>query len=112
MSAAFQEIGQVCVSMACGIEAADKMCKVSGNGAVSPCAAGDKFCGKVVSHRGGYGAVLVRGFVTADYTGTAPGLGFAALSANGSGGVKADSNGNSYLVVDCDSTAKTVTFLL
>lgn len=112
MKLAFDEIGQVCVTMECGSDTSGKLCKMSTDGKVAACAAGDKFCGFVESVRGGYGAVVLRGFVTAKYTGTAPGVGFAGLSANGTGGVKADSTGSSYLVVARDTAAGTVTFLL
>ena len=55
----------------------------------------------------------MRGFVTAGYSGTAPGLGQTALCADGEGGVKtAATGGTSCLVVDVDTTAKTVTILL
>ena len=54
--------------------------------------------------------------VTAGYTvpsqGAAPALGWAALSADGSGGVQADADGRSFLVVDVDTSAETVTFVL
>ena len=52
------------------------------------------------------------GVVTAPYTGTAPTVGYAKLSANGTGGVKASSTGREYLVLDIDPSANTVTFVL
>ena len=68
------------------------------------------------------GLVVVRaaralgGMVTAGYTvpaeGAAPALGWSGLSADGEGGVQADADGSTYLVVDVDTTAKTVTFVL
>lgn len=54
--------------------------------------------------------------VTAGYTvpeaGAAPAVGWSGLSADGEGGVQADVDGSTYLVVDVDTTAKTVTFVL
>ena len=54
--------------------------------------------------------------VTAGYTvpaeGAAPALGWSGLSADGEGGVQADADGSTYLVVDVDTTAQTVTFVL
>ena len=57
---------------------------------------------------------MLGGMATAPYTGTAiPTVGWCALSANGTGGVTADSgNGNKLLVVDVDTAGKTVTFVL
>lgn len=61
-------------------------------------------------------AVALGGMVTAGYTvpaeGAAPALGWSGLSADGEGGVQADADGSTYLVVDVDTTAKTVTFVL
>ena len=56
----------------------------------------------------------LRGFVTLPYSGTTPpSLGYNALAADGDGGVKlADSSVRQRLVVEVDSTASTVTFLL
>ena len=52
--------------------------------------------------------------VTAVYSGdTAPTVGWVNLTADGSGGVTVPaSGGQSYLAVDVDSAAKTVTFVL
>ena len=61
-------------------------------------------------------AVALGGMVTAGYTvpaeGAAPALGWSGLSADGEGGVQADADGSTYLVVDVATTAKTVTFVL
>lgn len=50
--------------------------------------------------------------MTAGYTETAPELGWETLSADGTGGVQVDEGGRSYLVVDVDTDAETVTFAL
>ena len=47
------------------------------------------------------------------YTGTdAPAVGYAALAADGAGGVKVSTKGNTYLVLSVNTTAKTVSFML
>ena len=115
MNVSFEGIGQWCATFACKGEMADgQMVKVSGNGEVEACAAGDAFCGKVtaVSRDGKACAVALGGMVTAVCTGTAPALGWANLSADGNGGIKADSAGKSYLVVAVDAAAGKVTFAL
>ena len=61
---------------------------------------------------GEYAGVRMHGFVTAAYTGTAPAVGRAILVANGTGGVKTADSGEKYIVVDKDTAAKTVTFLM
>ena len=51
--------------------------------------------------------------VTAGYSGSsAPAVGGSGRAADGSGGGKASSAGRSYLVVDVDTSGKTVTFAL
>ena len=54
------------------------------------------------------------GMVTVSYTGaSAPAAGWNSLAADGSGGVKVVSaGGKSYLAVEVDTTAKTVTIVL
>ena len=44
-------------------------------------------------------AVQVAGFVTVGYSGTVPAVGWSALAANGSGGVKSVSTGGQTLLV-------------
>ncbi|WP_352416681.1 hypothetical protein [Oscillibacter ruminantium] len=115
MKISFEGIGQWAATFACaGVQEGD-LVKVSGNGSVGLCSAGDAFCGQTISlGRGGDAcAVQLGGFITADYTGdTAPTAGWCKLSADGSGGVKVDSTGRNYLVVDADTTAKVVVFAL
>lgn len=60
--------------------------KLTGNGRVGPCAAGDLFCGVALEPRGGMAAVQVKGFATVSGTGLS--VGRSALVADGQGGVK------------------------
>ncbi len=106
MKAAFEEIGYMAVTFADGGCTAGQVCKVSAGGTVAPCADGNKFCGIAQSIRGGFVGVQVAGFAQVSYTGTAPGVGYVNLCANGDGGVKTGS-GREYLVVSVDTAAKT-----
>lgn len=125
MKVSYEGIGQWAATFACGQVTEGEMVKISGNGAVSTCAAGDGFCGQVLSvgRDGGACAVALGGMVTAPYSGdAAPALGWCGLTADGDGGVQAaDDEGagaksgttsRSYLVVDVDTNGKTVTFAL
>ncbi len=116
MNVSYEGIGQWSVCSVCGTGVeAGKLVKISDAGTVSGCNAGDAFAGTVmaVARDGKACAVALGGMVTAEYTGTAvPALGWAGLSADGTGGVKADSAGRTYLVVEVDDIAKTVTFVL
>ena len=73
------------------------------------------WCVKSLSISVRLGSVLVSGLSQGEawIRETAPGLGQTALCADGEGGVKtAATGGTSCLVVDVDTTAKTVTILL
>ncbi len=84
---------------------------VSANDTVSSAGADAKFCGVGVNVNGGYAGVQLCGAVTLPYTGTeAPAVGYAALAADG--GVKVSTKGNNYLVLNVDTAAKTVSFML
>ncbi len=114
MKYGFEGIGCWSATFACsGSVAEGRMVKISGNGQVSACADGDSFAGMAdtVSRDGLACSVTLGGMVTASYTGAAPALGWTALVADGSGGVKAAA-GRSCLVVSVDQTAKQVAFVL
>lgn len=86
---------------------------VSANDTVSSAGADAKFCGVGVNVNGGYAGVQLCGAVTLPYTGTeAPAVGYAALAADGAGGVKVSTKGNNYLVLNVNTAAKTVSFML
>lgn len=84
---------------------------ISANGAVAAATDGTAFCGIVDNCDGKYAAVQIYGEVTANYTGTAPSLGYTKLAASGVG-VKYSEAGREYLVISVDETAGTVTFLM
>ena len=111
MSVSFEGIGRWCATFLAGdVEQGDPV-KISANGTVAACSAGDAFCGVAVSERDGACSVQLGGFITLPYSGTAPTVGYAALCADGTGGVKSGGTA-SYLTVDVDTTEKTVTILL
>ena len=87
--------------------------KLTANGKVGVCAAGDRFVGIALGSRGGYASVLVEGYVTLHYTGTAPTVNHTKLVADGNGGVKVDAaNGSEVVAVDVDTTEKTIGFIM
>ena len=112
MKVSFDGIGEKLVTFISNNVTKGHVVKVSAAGTVSECSAADPFDGAALFVDGGYAAVRLGGFVTVGYTGTAPGVGRAILVANGSGGVKTAESGDTYLVVDQDTTAKTVTIIL
>lgn len=79
--------------------------KMTGNGQVAACSAGDVFIGVAVSQRGDFVGVQLKGYRSAAVTGSVS-LGWAQLVADGSGGVKAaaeDASGVNVLVVSADT---------
>lgn len=115
MRVSYEGIGQWAATFACGGVREGQVVKVSESGTVSACEAGDRFCGVVlaVSRDGEACTVALGGMVTAGYSGgTAPTAGWVDLAADGSGGVTVAEGGRSYLAVDVDSAAGTVTFVL
>ena len=70
MKLSYEGIGQWAATFACDDLAEGELVKVSANGTVAACAAGDDFCGMVLSvGRGGDAcAVALGGMVTAGYT--------------------------------------------
>ena len=118
MNLSYEGIGQWAATFACDDVQEGQVVKISAGDTVAQCGAGDGFCGVVLARArdGGACTVALGGMVTAGYTvpaeGAAPALGWSGLSADGEGGVQADADGSTYLVVDVDTTAKTVTFVL
>lgn len=112
MKVSYEGIGQLCASFACSTELSEgALVKVSENGTVSACAAGEELCGVVaaVSHDGKGCSVQLGGFVTAKFSGTAPTVGYGKLCADGALGVKTGGS-ISRLIVAVDGTK--VTFML
>ena len=84
--------------------------KVSANGTVAKCTAGNGFCGVVraIAHDGKACTVQLGGLAEVKYSGTAPAVGYAELVANGTGGVSKpgdNQSGSAYLVLSVDSAA-------
>lgn len=113
MSVSFEGVGQVCATFLGGGLTEGQVVKMTGSGTVGACAADDAFCGVALCCKDDACTVQVGGFVSAKYTGTAPGVGWAALAADGKGGVKTASEGGVMcLVAQVDTTAKTATIML
>ena len=90
----FEEIGAVAATFFAQKEVkAGQVVKMTGNGQVGPCSAGDKFCGVALEPRKGHAAVQVKGFVTVSCTGSLT-PGWAVLCADGKGGVQAAAAGS------------------
>ena len=101
MNVSFEEIGRLAVTFAQDGCESGQVCKVSANGTVAPCAAGDKFCGVVEGVRGGVAGVQVAGFAAVAVSGSLN-VGYVNLCADVNGGVKAGT-GREYLVVSVEA---------
>ena len=79
---------------------------------LSPCQAGDSFCGLVVNVREGFAGVQFAGLAQVSYSGdSAPVCGWNALVADGTGGVSvaepAAEGAREFLIVAVDTAGKT-----
>ena len=86
--------------------------KISANGTVAPCVAKDKFCGVVLSLRGGYAAVQMAGYAKLPYTGTKPTVGYQTVKADGTGKVQVEATGRLLLITDVDEPSGTCGLVL
>ncbi|MEG1244495.1 MAG: hypothetical protein RSD17_06640, partial [Oscillospiraceae bacterium] len=88
--------------------------KMSANNKVASCAAGNDFCGVIKCVEGdGCSTVQLSGYVEVPYTDAAPTVGYNVLAGNGVGGIKVvTTGGRSHLVLNVDTTAKTVGLIL
>ncbi len=110
MKVSYEGIGQLCATFGCdGAVTEGALVKVSASGKVKACAAGEAFCGvaAAVAKDGTTCSVQLDGFVTVKFSGAAPAVGYCALCADGSGGVKAGGD-KSYLVAAVDGTNATI----
>lgn len=113
MSVSFAGVGQVCATFLGDGLSEGQVVKVSGNGTVGACAADDDFCGVTLCCKEDACSVQVAGFVSVSYSGAAPSVGWCALAADGSGGVKTTASGGRMRLVACvDPADKSATILL
>ena len=86
---------------------------MSSDATVGNAAAGTAPVGVALNVRGGCAAVQIRGFAALPYSGSAPDLGWTALTADGSGGVRAAGEGQGVraLVVSAASDSAAVVCL-
>ncbi len=105
----YEGIGKLTISVPAGSGlAVGQVCKLGTDGKAAPGAAGDKILGVVESLRDGLAGVIVRGAVTVSLSGTAPQPGYAALAADGQGGLKTASGGRETMVLAVGNQRATV----
>lgn len=112
-SISYEGVGQMMATFQCGETVKmGQVVKVSANGTVAPCAAGERIAGMAVVVRDGFASVQLSGFIAVKAAGVSA-TGWVKLSADGSGGMKTDdSAGTPYLVVQTDADAQTAVILL
>jgi len=108
----FEDIGAVVATCQVGANVAGgSVVKLTGNATVGPCTTGDSFCGVIMKPRDGIAAVQFKGFMTVSYTGSLT-PGWATLSADGTGGVKPDTEGVAAMVIGVNSDDETAVICL
>ena len=112
MDVSFNGIGEKLVTFVCDNAKKGEVVKVSGEGSVAPCDAGDPFDGVAMLADDGFAGVLLRGFADVPYSGSDPAVGHNSFSADGFGGVKAGGEGRDFLTVAVDTVNKIATILM
>ncbi len=112
MSISYDSIGQVCVTFQNSGAHINQPCRISASNTVSACLDTNNIDGVVVAARSNLVTVVIKGFVTLPYTGSAPQVGYCPIAATGTGKVKMLEGAREYLVVQVDSNKKYVTFCL
>ena len=112
MSISYDSIGQVCVTCYNNSVQVNQPCRIGSNCTISPCVDDGNIEGVVVARNGNLATVVVKGFVTLTYNGTAPTVGYCALAATGVGKIKVKEGAREYVVFDVDTNKKHVTFCL
>ena len=113
MKVSFEGIGEQVISFAAASGLTKGVfVKMSANGTVTACSAGDGFAGYCIESEGGFAEVKTHGYMKCPYTGTAPSVGFGILVADAGGKVKSAQSGTAYLIVEVDTTAGTVGFMM
>lgn len=114
MAISFNGIGDITATFYGNVEEGD-IVRISSARTVSKAVQGGEFFGVCKSKSSDICAVMLRGFVTLGYSGTAPSIGNVKLASAGDNKVKVSSTDDAEvntLVVDVDTTEKTVTILL
>lgn len=112
MSISYESIGQVCITCYCSSAGVNQACKMSSNHTIISCADDDAIEGVVLAKHSNLATVAVKGFVTLQYTGSAPTVGYCPIASAGLGKVKVADGAREYLVVNVDTAKKYVTFCL
>ena len=113
MEISYEGIGQVCATMrAKGEIKVGNTCSADSNNSVAVSEEEQAITGVAAAVRGEYVSVIIRGIVTMPYTGTAPTVGYGSLAGDGNGGVKCSPDGIGYHVLEVNTSAHTVTFML
>ena len=100
MKVSVEGVGNAYVGLMQKDSVVGQVCKLVGKLRVGACSIGEKFLGVTTAVEDGGATVLYRGFAKVRYSGTAPEVGYKSLSADGAGGVKVDSAGRGYWVVE------------
>lgn len=72
----------------------------------------NNFFGVCALVRNGMASVVLKGYVTVSYTGTAPSLGYNKIASDGAGGIKLSDSGRYIIVADVDAIKGTCGIVL
>ena len=108
MNVSYEGIGYLAVTIPASTAAAGQACKVNAAGMCEKCNAGDAFDGVASAVENQYAAMQIQGLAEIKYSGTKPSAGRVNLSSDGKGGVKLDTSGKEYLVMQVKEETTTI----
>lgn len=114
MAISFNGFNQLCTTFYGDVESGTCV-KISDNSTVSATVLNDVMCGYCVASSDNICTVQLTGVVSIPYSGTIPpAVGYSFITCDSYGGIKNSdaATGKEYLVLNVDTTTRTVTFVL
>ena len=108
MNVSYEGIGYLAVTMPASTCTVGHICRVNAAGLCEQCSAGDHFDGVTAAVENQRATMQIQGCAEINYSGTKPSAGRVKLSSDGKGGVKLDSNGKEYLIMQVKDETTTL----
>ena len=108
MNVSYEGIGYLAVTIPASTCVAGQVCRVNAAGLCEKCSAGDYFDGVADAVENQRATMQIQGCAEIGYSGTKPSAGRVKLSGDGKGGVKLDSEGREYLIMQVKEDTTTI----
>ena len=108
MNVSYEGIGYLAVTIPASTCTAGHVCRVNAAGLCEQCSSGDHFDGVTDAVENQRATMQIQGCAEIRYSGTKPSAGRVKLSSDGKGGVKLDTNGKEYLIMQVKEETTTI----